>query len=73
MCATPCSAGYKGIYQDGVYPDREFLAALNPAFAGCVQDKLDHQIGQLGHVAGTLTAQAAGRDHGHLDLPRDEW
>ena len=29
-----CTAGYKGIYQDGRYPDRDFLAALNPDFAG---------------------------------------
>ena len=29
-----CTAGYKGIYQDGGYPSREFLAALNPEFAG---------------------------------------
>lgn len=54
-----CTAGYKGIYQDGQYPDQDFLAALNPQFAGFVTDKLDHQIGQLGQVAGRLTAQAA--------------
>ena len=28
-----CTAGYKGIYQDGHYPSRDFLAALNPGFA----------------------------------------
>ena len=28
-----CTAGYKGIYQDGRYPSRDFLAALNPEFA----------------------------------------
>jgi L-ribulokinase len=28
-----CTAGYKGIFQDGAYPSREFLAALNPGFA----------------------------------------
>ncbi|UNX54465.1 ribulokinase [Georgenia sp. TF02-10] len=55
-----CTAGYKGIYQDGQYPDEEFLAALNPAFAGFVTDKVAHEIGQLGHQAGTLTAEAAG-------------
>ena len=27
-----CSAGYKGIYQDGEYPSKDFLAALNPNF-----------------------------------------
>jgi L-ribulokinase len=54
-----CTAGYKGIYQDGAYPSREFLAALNPAFAGFVEEKLAHEIGQLGDAAGRLAAQAA--------------
>jgi L-ribulokinase len=54
-----CTAGYKGIYQDGQYPSREYLAALNPAFAGFVEDKLEHPIGQLGERAGGLTAEAA--------------
>src|SRR5690606_20405884 len=54
-----CTAGYKGIYQDGAYPSREFLAALNPEFASFVDDKLAHEIGQLGDLAGRLTAQAA--------------
>ncbi len=54
-----CTAGYKGIYQDGRYPDRDYLAALNPHFADVVDDKIDHQIGQLGDQAGTLTAEAA--------------
>ncbi|HYU86844.1 MAG TPA: ribulokinase, partial [Kribbellaceae bacterium] len=55
-----CTAGYKGVYQDGAYPSTEFLTALNPAFAGFVTDKLEHEIRQLGEAAGTLTAQAAG-------------
>jgi L-ribulokinase len=54
-----CTAGYKGILQDGRYPDADFLAALNPDFAGFVADKLDHEIGQLGQPAGGLTAEAA--------------
>ncbi|WP_116948094.1 ribulokinase [Jiangella endophytica] len=54
-----CTAGYKGIRQDGGYPSREFLAALNPEFAGFVDDKLDQPIGQLGDRAGGLTARAA--------------
>ncbi|GAB3267056.1 ribulokinase [Nocardioides dilutus] len=54
-----CSAGYKGILQDGAYPTPGFLAELNPGFAGFVSDKLAHQVGQLGEVAGGLTAQAA--------------
>ena len=54
-----CTAGYKGILQDGEYPTEEFCAALNPAFAGFVADKLEHPLGQLGDRAGGLTAQAA--------------
>ena len=54
-----CSAGYKGIRQDGEYPTREFLAAVNPEFTDFVTDKLDHPLGQLGERAGYLTAQAA--------------
>ena len=54
-----CTAGYKGIYQDGRYPSREFLSALNPGFADFAEVKLAHRIGQLGEPAGTLSAQAA--------------
>ena len=54
-----CTAGYKGIYQDGRYPSGEFLAALNPDFADFAERKLAHRIGQLGQAAGTLTAEAA--------------
>jgi L-ribulokinase len=43
-----CTAGYKGIRQDGRYPSRDFLAALNPDFAEFVTDKLDQPIGRLG-------------------------
>ncbi len=54
-----CTAGYKGILQDGAYPSPDFLAALNPDFASFVTDKLEHEIGQLGSAAGRLTAEAA--------------
>ena len=54
-----CTAGYKGIYQDGRYPDRDFLSALNPAFAGFAEEKLAAEIGQLGDAAGRLTQAAA--------------
>jgi L-ribulokinase len=54
-----CTAGYKGILQDGAYPSRDFLAALNPAFVGFADDKVAHEIGQLGDSAGTLSTQAA--------------
>lgn len=54
-----CSAGYKGILQDGAYPSEDFLEALAPGFGGFVADKLAHPIGSLGDRAGGLTAQAA--------------
>lgn len=54
-----CTAGYKGIYQDGHYPSKDFLAALSPQFKDFVRTKLEHPIGQLGDAAGTLTAEAA--------------
>jgi L-ribulokinase len=64
LCGTyvrnACSAGYKGILQDGCYPARDFLAALHPEFADFVDTKLDQPIGALGAAAGTLTAEAAG-------------
>jgi L-ribulokinase len=63
LCGTyvrnACTAGYKGILQDGAYPSPEFLAALNPDFADFVADKVEHPIGQLGQAAGGLTAEAA--------------
>jgi L-ribulokinase len=54
-----CTAGYKGIYQDGHYPGARFLTALNPAFTNFADDKLAGPIGQLGDAAGTLSAEAA--------------
>jgi L-ribulokinase len=53
-----CTAGYKGIWQDGRYPSPAFLAQLNPQFASFA-DKLGHEILPLGARAGSLTAQAA--------------
>jgi L-ribulokinase len=55
-----CTAGYKGIYQDGHYPSRDYLAALNPRFASFAEDKLAHEVSPLGARAGSLTAEAAG-------------
>jgi L-ribulokinase len=54
-----CTAGYKGIYQDGSYPSREYLAALDPRFAGFADEKLAHPVSPLGGLAGRLTPQAA--------------
>ncbi|MEV4490237.1 ribulokinase [Micromonospora coxensis] len=53
-----CTAGYKGIRQDGRYPSRDYLAALHPDFADFVA-KLDGPLAPLGARAGGLTAQAA--------------
>lgn len=55
-----CTAGYKAIRQDGRYPSRDFLAALDPAFADVVADKIDQPIALLGDRAGGLTEEAAG-------------
>jgi L-ribulokinase len=54
-----CTAGYKGIYQDGAYPSEDFCAALDPRFAGFVAGKLGHPLSPLGGLAGRLTGQGA--------------
>jgi L-ribulokinase len=54
-----CTAGYKGIYQDGAYPSEAYLAALNPQFARFAAQKLSPSLAQLGARAGSLSAQAA--------------
>ncbi len=63
LCGTEtrnaCTAGYKGIFQDGGYPSREYLAALDPRFAGFADDKLAHPISPLGARAEGLTPAAA--------------
>ncbi len=56
---TMCGAGYKGIYQDGQYPSRDFLGELDPGFTDFVVDKLAHPLGRAGAPAGMLTARAA--------------
>jgi L-ribulokinase len=54
-----CTAGYKGILQDGAYPSEDYLAELHPNFARFAAEKLSPRIAQLGARAGSLTAQAA--------------
>jgi len=54
-----CTAGYKGIRQDGHYPSAEYLGALHPEFAGFAAGKLEHPVLPLGARAGSLTARAA--------------
>jgi L-ribulokinase len=60
-----CTAGYKGILQDGARPSEEFLTALAPGFAD-VTAKLEPTpdgrrpgVSPLGARAGSLTAEAA--------------
>lgn len=63
LCGTyvrnACTAGYKGIRQDGHYPSSDFLEELAEGFGSFVADKLEHPIGELGDRAGVLTAEAA--------------
>jgi L-ribulokinase len=55
-----CTAGYKGIFQDGQYPSADYLKALNPAFADFAQTRLAGvPLSALGSRAGTLTAAGA--------------
>jgi L-ribulokinase len=54
-----CTAGYKGILQDGVRPSREYLAALHPDFVDFVEQKIEFPLSPLGGRAGGLSARAA--------------
>ena len=53
-----CTAGYKGIYQDGRYPGEGFLSALHPDFTG-FPATLGQELAPLGGLAGRLNAEAA--------------
>ncbi|MEU1368004.1 ribulokinase [Streptomyces sp. NPDC005803] len=54
-----CTAGYKGIHQDGAYPGEEYLAALHPDFADFARTRLEFPLAELGSRVGSLTAEAA--------------
>ncbi|MFI8081908.1 ribulokinase [Kitasatospora sp. NPDC086009] len=54
-----CTAGYKGIHQDGGYPGEDYLAALHPDFADFARTRLEHPLAPLGSRVGSLTALAA--------------
>ncbi|MDH6213998.1 ribulokinase [Streptomyces pseudovenezuelae] len=56
---NPCTAGYKGLYQDGRYPDEDYLAALHPRFADVYRTRVAHPLTALGSSAGGLSARAA--------------
>ncbi|MFF7159377.1 ribulokinase [Streptomyces sp. NPDC008139] len=55
---NPCTAGYKGVYQDDAYPDAAFLASLHPDFADFTA-KIEHPLSSLGSPAGKLSPAAA--------------
>jgi L-ribulokinase len=54
-----CTAGYKGVFQDGGYPSEDYLRALDERFANFVSEKIGGPLDDLGARAGGLTAQAA--------------
>lgn len=54
-----CTAGYKAIYQDGYFPDNEFLKELHPELEGVVDNKMKRELLPLGAKAGELTEEAA--------------
>ena len=54
-----CTAGYKAMVQDGEFPDRSYFAALDPAFADVVDEKVGREFHELGAKAGELTADMA--------------
>ena len=55
-----CTAGYKGLYQDGRYPSADYLKALNPEFGDFAQTRLAGvPLSALGRKAGLLTAAGA--------------
>jgi L-ribulokinase len=56
-----CTAGYKGIFQDGSYPSADFLRALDPRFADFATTRLEHPGGlaALGSRVSGLSERAA--------------
>ncbi|MEU5216928.1 ribulokinase [Streptomyces sp. NPDC020807] len=54
-----CTAGYKGIHQDGAYPSPEYLSGLHPDFADFPATRLEHPLSPLGSRVGGLSAEAA--------------
>jgi L-ribulokinase len=55
-----CTAGYKAMWsKESGFPSREYFAALDPRFAGVVDDKMSRVIAPLGGRAGGLTERMA--------------
>ena len=55
-----CTAGYKGLHQDGGTPSEDYLAALQPGFAGFPATQLEHPLAPLG-ARGRLADPPGGR------------
>ena len=54
-----CTAGYKGLHQDGAYPSSSYLRELHPDFVDFVPRLLDAPLSPLGGRAGDLTRASA--------------
>lgn len=55
-----CTAGYKAIWTKGEgFPPSDYFAALDPAFATIVEEKMSRDVRPIGERAGTLTEEAA--------------
>lgn len=76
------SSGYKRMYQDGKYPSKEFLEALNPDFGDVFTEKMPAPVVALGSQIGTLSQRgqeltglpgtvvvAAGNIDAHVTAP----
>lgn len=63
LCGTlvhsAAPAGYKALLQNDQFPAKEYFAALNPEFAGFIEEKFTAPIKQLGERAGSLTEEMA--------------
>jgi L-ribulokinase len=55
-----CTTGYKAIFQDGKFPNKDYFAALHPDLADVVETKMMTELAPLGGRAGGLTEEAAG-------------
>lgn len=54
-----CTAGYKAMVQDGVFPSHDYFRALDPAFENVVDEKMSRQFAELGDKAGELSPAMA--------------
>ncbi|MGC5629087.1 ribulokinase [Georgenia sp. Z1344] len=52
-------SGYKRMFQDGQYPSREYLEALNPEFGGIFEEKMAAPVAALASKAGELNEEFA--------------